>query len=464
MKVLSLFDGISCGRVAFERAGIPVERYTAFEIDKYAIQVSRKNYPDIEHRGNVFDGDYTAYRGFDIGIGGSPCTKWSIARNNRETSIDGEGGALFRQYARALYKSNVSYFIYENNYSIHQNIKDAISAELGVKPMMINSALVSAQSRKRCYWTNIPVKGLPTDKGILLKDILESGIVNKEKAYCLKSHEGNTRDYFKKRHTQIAFEKAVDVGIVKLPHGFNKGSVKCDGKAPTMTANGEWQYKNLLCEPLRVGTIEHTAELAHDSKQYRVYSPEGKSTTLCGQGGGVGAKTGLYAVPINTIGDKSRTLQAHYARAGEANLLPSHPFKESAVAIPCGTNFIDKARTLISSYGEKVGQCDMTYDFITHGRLGHTGVFDSATSSAKRIYEVKDGLITIKDKQYPIKLPDGLYTIRKLTPVECERLQTLPDNYTAGVSDTQRYKALGNGWTVDVIAFILSFLKEGGDA
>lgn len=123
MKILSLFDGISCGRVALERADIPVERYVAYEIDKYAKAISAKNYPDIEQCGDVFDGDFTQYKGFDLLIGGSPCTYWSIAKNNRETTCEGEGYKLFMQYVRALRESGCRWFLYENNYSIHQKHK-----------------------------------------------------------------------------------------------------------------------------------------------------------------------------------------------------------------------------------------------------------------------------------------------------------------------------------------------------
>lgn len=176
MRVLSLYDGISCGMAALERAGIPVESYDAFEIDKYAIQVSQKNYPKIVHHGDVFGGSYSDFKGYDLLIGGSPCTYWSIAKTGREVTPDGMGGKLFMEYVRALRESGCKYFLYENNNSIHQNIKDFISEQLGVKPIMINSALVSAQQRKRCYWTNIPNVSQPADKGILLKDILESGL------------------------------------------------------------------------------------------------------------------------------------------------------------------------------------------------------------------------------------------------------------------------------------------------
>lgn len=191
MRILSLYDGISCGMVALERAGMSVERYDAFEIDKYAIKISEKNYPQIVHHGDVFDGDFTKFKGYDLLIGGSPCTYWSIAKTNRETTPDGMGGKLFMEYVRALRESECRYFLYENNNSIHKDIKAFISSQLGVEPIMINSALVSAQQRKRCYWTNIPNVTQPTDRGILLKDILESGLSWQDKSYCLTaSYDG----------------------------------------------------------------------------------------------------------------------------------------------------------------------------------------------------------------------------------------------------------------------------------
>ena len=207
MKVLSLFDGISCGRLALERANLPVKRYDAFEIDKYAIAVSKNNFPDIVHHGDVFKGDFKKFKGYDLLIGGSPCTYWSVAKKGRETTADGEGFRLFMEFVRALKESQCRYFIYENNYSIHQNIKAEISEKLGVQPIIINSALVSAQNRKRCYWTNIPSVIQPQDKGILLKDILESGIGWQDKSYCMTaSYDGavfrNTLE--RKQRTMVA--------------------------------------------------------------------------------------------------------------------------------------------------------------------------------------------------------------------------------------------------------------------
>ena len=179
MKVLSLFDGISCGMVALERAGIHVERYVAYEIEENAIKVSHHNYPQIEHKGDVFKAEYKEGE-FDLLIGGSPCSWWSNARANRtdkETTPDGIGYKLFCEYLRALKESKVKYFLYENNYSISKEIKEQITKDLGVNPIMINSVLVSAQNRKRCYWTNIPNVTQPQDKGILLGDVI-SGAVN----------------------------------------------------------------------------------------------------------------------------------------------------------------------------------------------------------------------------------------------------------------------------------------------
>lgn len=269
-------------------------------------------------------------------IGGSPCTYWSIAKHGREIEASGVGWELFRNYVIALKKFKPDYFLYENNQSISKAIKEQISKELGVELMNINSALVSAQNRRRIYGFNWEVEQ-PEDRGIILSDILETGedLSSREKAYAL------TATY--------------------------------SGAIPKNTI--ERKQRAMVAE--RIGTIEGSGNTAWDSKGFRVYSANGKSVTLCGNGGGGGAKTGLYAV-----------------------------------------------------------RTENKYQYL--------------------IYEVKNGLITIKGEEYPIKLQDGFYIIRKLTPIECERLQTLPDDYTAGVSNTQRYKALGNGWTAKVIIHILN--------
>ena len=399
MKVLSLYDGISCGMAALERSGIAVEKYDAFEIDKYAIKVSEKNYPQIVHHGDVLDGDFTKFKGYDLLIGGSPCTYWSIAKNNREITPDGMGGKLFMEFVRALQESECRYFLYENNNSIHKDIKAFISEQLGVEPIMINSALVSAQQRKRCYWTNIPNVTQPVDRGILLKDILESGISWQDKSYCMTASYDGAVFWNTMQRSQRSMV-AEPVGVAQ------RGRYIASGK------------RNVRCEG---GTMQHI-EARKDGKSNCI-------TTVY--------KDSMVAVPINTFnndGEKSRTFMAGYYKFGEANLLRSNGFKggTTAVAVPV--------------------------------RLGEYG----KGGQGQRIYSVSGKSVTIsangggqgaKTGLYKIDLPDGDYIIRKLTPVEAERLQTLPDNYTEGISNSQRYKCIGNGWTVDVISHILNGLK-----
>lgn len=196
MKVLSLFDGISCGRLALERAGIPVERYVAYEIDENAIKVSKANWNDIEYCGDVTTADFTQYKGFDAVIGGSPYTWWSIARSSiakhkREIVCSGLGWDLFMCFYRAVKETGAKYFLYENNFSISKDIKQKISEMLGVDFVVIDSAKVSAQHRKRCYWTNIPIKEI-IDKNIDLQDILEKDY-NKISAFKVKKTPSRIR-------------------------------------------------------------------------------------------------------------------------------------------------------------------------------------------------------------------------------------------------------------------------------
>lgn len=229
MNVLSLFDGISCGMVALERAGIPVERYVAYEIDKYAIEVSKKNYPQIEHCGDVTTADFKQYRGFDLLIGGSPCTNWSCAKNHtakakKEKFINqGEGWLMFKQYKRALKEAQPKYFLYENNYGISKNIIESISMELGVEPIMIDSALVSAQRRKRLYWTNIKGVTLPNDKNILIKDI----IVND--ASLIKHFDNRIRNTIIRCKNYLKYDLSG-----KGYYSQNDRMYFLDGKAPTV--------------------------------------------------------------------------------------------------------------------------------------------------------------------------------------------------------------------------------------
>ena len=342
MKVLSLFDGISCARVALERVGIPVETYYASEIDKYAIQISNKNYPDIVQLGDVKTVTKDMVGNIDLLIGGSPCQDLSIAKKNRQ-GLKGDRSGLFYEYVRILREIKPKWFILENVASMPKEAKETITKELGVEPIMINAALVSAQNRKRLFWTNIPNVQQPEDRGILLKDILEIKV--DEKYYV---NINNT------------------YGLKGL----------CENKSHALISSMWKGYGNDGVSLIRV------AQFNSGGQGDRIYSPEGKSTTLSALGGGRGAKTGLYCISSN---------QKH------------------------ATITEDKSSPLVSAMGMGGGHTPMIFGDNT--------------------------------------------VIRKLTPIECERLQGLPDNYTEGCSNTQRYKMLGNAFNVDVVAHILSYLN-----
>ena len=213
MNVLSLFDGMSCGMIALERAGIKVDRYFACEIDKWAIQVSKKNYPFIHQLGDVSQVSFPDSFGpvargrqmkIDLLIGGSPCQAFSNA--GKGEGFDDPRGKLFWEYVRLLRETKPKYFLLEN-VVMKQEHQDVISEALGVQPVMINSADFSAQNRKRLYWTNIPIK--PWDaKGIKLADIIEDGVVDRDKSYCLDANYfkgGNLKQYFEKHRRQLVF-------------------------------------------------------------------------------------------------------------------------------------------------------------------------------------------------------------------------------------------------------------------
>ena len=182
---------MACGALAMQAAGIEIEKYIAYEVDEYAIQTAQHNFPFIEERGDVFKADFTEYAGFDYLIGGSPCTYWSIAQTkNRETVASGMGWELFSQYVRALHEAKPRFFLYENNKSMSAAIRASITETFGFEPILINSALVSAQNRQRLYWCGIrQADGTykkadiqqPADRGILLKDILGTGVTWRDK-------------------------------------------------------------------------------------------------------------------------------------------------------------------------------------------------------------------------------------------------------------------------------------------
>lgn len=354
INVLSLFDGISCGQVALERAGIKVDKYYASEIDKYAIQVTQKNYPNTIQLGDInswkeWEIDWSS---IDLIMGGSPCQGFSNA--GKGLNFDDPRSRLFFVFVDILnyikkLNPNVKFLL--ENVRMKKEWQNLISEYMAVEPILINSALVSAQNRQRLYWTNLGHIEQPEDKGILLKDILlTNAIPFTDKSYSLTaSYSGaviwNTLE--RKQRTMVAVTSS--------------------------------------------------------------YQPN-------------------IAEPVKYCNDKN--IQ---------HILRSYGSKAKIVTMQD-----DKSPTLISAMGTG----------------GGNGIYFAKKTTINNMFEVKNNKIIIYGKEYEIKLPDGFYMFRKLTPVECERLQTLPDNYTDGVSNSQRYKALGNGWTVDVIVHILKGLKE----
>lgn len=357
MKILSLFDGMSCGMLALQGAGVPVDRYVAYEIDKYAVQTSTHNFPMIEHRGDVFGADFTEFRGFDAVIGGSPCTFWSIAqKNNRETEASGMGWELFSQFLRAIAEVMPHFFIYENNKSMSRAIRASIDKAFGFEATEINSAAVSAQNRQRVYWVGkrnadgtyrkVHIEQ-PGDLGVLLKDILESGTAWQDKSFAY--------------------------------------TTRCQGATPHDT----------------LGKHRHT----------------------------------MVAEPVNTTEDgKAQCLRASCYKDGIRNMVGNTIDRKTCVAEP------------VPGYASPCAWSD---------RGEPTKASSAVNGKIYQVYEVKNNWIVIKDKPYPIKLPDGLYIFRRLTVRECMRLQTVPGWYAFPVSDTQAYKMLGNGWTVEVIKHLI---------
>lgn len=400
MKVLSLFDGMACGMIAMQLAGVEVESYDAYEIDKYAIKTAQHNFPMIKEHGDVFDADFTQYEGVDFLIGGSPCTYWSIAQTkNRETVASGMGWELFSQYVRALREAKPKYFIYENNKSMSKQIRASIDKAFGFEAVLINSALVSAQNRQRLYWvgrrnedgtySKVNVEQ-PADRGILLKDVLDSAVAE---PVCLR---------YERTEEAKRCRKAYEAHEIK--HGYNELNElhpRPDGKTNTLTTVLK---DNQIMEPIPTMPVKEA-------------TAKGYTEIECGD-----------CVDLSMPNSKTRR----------------------------GRSMADKANCMQKSN-----------DFYQH--VAYAIEFDDNGRPIKAIgkdekeitiYEVKDGKITIKGKQYPIKLKDGYYIIRKLTVSECKRLQTVPEWYEFPVSDSQSYKMLGNGWTCEVIAHILKSLKE----
>ena len=394
MNVLSLFDGMSCGRIALERCGFKIDNYYASEIDKHAIQVAKTNFPDTIHLGDVtqVSGCEIPDR-IDLLIGGSPCQGFSFA--GRQLNFDDPRSKLFFEYVRLLRELKPKYFILEN-VMMKQQYQDVITEHLGVKPIKINSNLVSAQNRKRLYWTNIPVSGLPENKGIYLKDILEEGFTDREKAHCIDANYfkgGNLKSYFEKNRRQLVFD-------------FDTTGL-------------------LLCGE---------ADLKGHGYNRRVYHPDGKAPTLAAASGG-NLEPKILQVP------RGKNRGGVKAEDGKTPTLTSNSWEQNNLLITGGA-FRGRYRVDGVRQDHKMRVSGLTQQELELREDGKTNT-----------------LTTVQKDNVAVHLEDLNW--RKLTPREFERLQTVPDDYTSCVSNTQRYRMLGNGWTVDVICHLLEGMKDG---
>lgn len=435
MNVLSLFDGISCGQVALERAGIKIDNYYASEIDKYAIQVAQKNYPNTIQLGDIENIDFNKYIGkIDLLIGGSPCQGFSFA--GKQLNFMDPRSRLFFKYVEALETIKPKYFLLEN-VPMKEWCLDTITKYMGVEPIKINSDLVSAQNRKRFYWTNIPGLNQPQDKKIMLKDIVhENSIVDQDKSYCLDANYwkgGNLKSYFEKHRRQLAFEELTEY-IVPFD-----------------------QTLQILDKEVEKGKIGYFRK---DSQANRVYYIHGKAVTLCGEAGGGAAKMGQYLFGcitdnekkiLNYVDGELRVAQAtkqgyDVANHGDSiNLsLPNSKTRRGRVGKGKSNTLDTQCNQAVYLGSEYLFGC-ITPDRVNKRQNGQR------FNEGNKFYT-----LTAQDKHGV--LIEGY--IRKLTPIECERLQTLPDNYTEGISNSQRYKCLGNGWTVDVISHIFSNIPQ----
>lgn len=477
LNVLSLFDGMSCGCLALAEANIPVAQYHASEVDKFAIQVATANWPDTLQLGSVVNVTVTQH--YDLLIGGSPCQSFSFAGKRKgmatkdeqeiltldhylQLKSDGyefEGQSyLFWEYVRILAECrainpNIKFML--ENVVMAAKWEAVITNTLGVKPIKINSALVSAQNRERLYWTNIGLQpaGLfgfeesiitqPADRGILLKDILQTNVpekyyvsnalinkINKtnnaercftvgDKSLCLAAgyyKQGRDNQYIK---NVIQLNPAAEFGGQPRTQNWVYST---DGISPALMAQ-------MSCGTHAI--LEDTAQCVVMRGRAAVLTP--KRTEY-----GKQVRKAYEAGELKT--ERKNIQQLEPRNDGKTNTLTSVQkdnlvIIQSSLIIPEANK---KGYTII-----KPGQC---FDF------------ENPNSTTRRGRLMIDKSNCMMAKKTDFMQFTSLGRIRRLTPTECERLQTVPDGYTAHVSDTQRYKMLGNGWTIKVIAHIFSYL------
>jgi len=446
MNVLSLFDGMSCGRIALDRLGIKVDNYYASEIDKYAMKVSEANYPNIIQIGDVTNINYDELPQIDLIMGGSPCQGFSFA--GKQLAFDDPRSALFFCFWRAVKHLKPKYFLLEN-VRMKKEYLDVISEYMGVEPIMINSALVSAQNRVRYYWTNIPGIEQPEDRGMVLRDILETNASNEYLAgeNLQKNYKGGNQlnPNYKSQANTIHDTDGKSGTICAGTHGYANGYVKDfdknlskmttkDDKSFCLTANyGFAGAKNSLEKKQRTmipTDVDPKYYLSEKAIEYMKKSHVNEWTK---------GKT-REEIYIKNESQKSNTLTANMYKGVPYNVIAVDKEKKQ-LTIKEATK---KGYTTIED-----GDCfDMT--------------FPNSKTRRGRNMKDKSNCLTAANydyMRYEHSDEDKEVYWRKLTPVECERLQTVPDNYTNHVSNTQRYKMLGNGWTIEVIAHILKNME-----
>ena len=437
MNVLSLFDGMSCGRIALERLGIKVDNYYASEIDKYAIQVSQANYPNIIQVGDVTELDTSTLPKIDLIMGGSPCQGFSFA--GKQLAFDDPRSALFFEFFRCVEELKPKYFLLEN-VRMKKEYLDVISEYMGVEPIMINSALVSAQNRVRYYWTNIPGIEQPEDRGMVLKDILENDAEEPMYSNIYGGFgEKKPREHFNKSVTIRANSGGGSIPNIKLKD-FDKNLSKMttkDDKSFCLTSN----YYGAIAE----NSIEKKQRTMIPTSYREVRTEEAKRLRK-----EMRQKTGKDHTPF-------RAKKLVPREDGKVGTLTTSLTNDHKISITYDSITVDKEKKQLTiKEATKKG-----YTTIEDGDCFDMTFPNSKTRRGRNMKD-KSNCLTAANydyMRYEHSDEDKEVYWRKLTPVECERLQTVPDNYTNHVSNTQRYKMLGNGWTIEVITHILKNME-----
>ena len=476
MNVLSLFDGMSCGMIALDRLGIKVDNYYASEIDKYAIQVSQANYPDIIQVGDITKLDLSTLPKIDLVMGGSPCQGFSFA--GKQLAFDDPRSALFFEFHKAISYLQPKYFLLEN-VRMKKEYLDIISEYMGVEPIFINSSLVSAQSRQRYYWTNIPGIEQPKERGIVLRDILEDQVGSEHYVgdNMQKNYKGGNQlnPNYKSQANTIHNSNKKSGTICAGTHGYANGYVgdkhkpvkqternarhlkQLDDKSLCMTATmykGAGNNGMTLVPQKLVDDISDLPKKSSVIKANYYKSSKANFENDTTKGGKFSA-TGIPQKLVDDTSDlpeKSQTIKSQYYKSSKANFERSGTFH--ATGIP---------QRLVSDKPQHIGTAvDVKAAAYRARSVDENGKRVAwKDTKPKQMLELrkdeKSNSVTSVQKDN-VLTQDEVYW-RKLTPLECERLQTVPDNYTNHVSNTQRYKMLGNGWTIEVIAHILQNME-----